>query len=229
MTPDLRRHQTSDPVARITQWTVSIGVVSFAAGFFGPIFLSTSNLGPLLGIFVTGPLGVLAGALVGALRVAKNSGRLSIVCIGTVWVMTLLYTLGMLGLSTTAAVPAVPVQFLVIASSIFLFYKRDISVQLPDGLRRSGPIAVAAQVAVLVMTLFLPVISPWWIPTGARHAAAAPLPSFAFILDGRFAAGHHFPEFAVNRGELASEWIITAIVAIGLGLLMQSLRPRPTL
>ncbi|MGO9004277.1 MAG: hypothetical protein ACLQB4_00685 [Beijerinckiaceae bacterium] len=160
---------------------------------------------------------------------AKDSGRLSIVCIGTVWVMTLLYTLGMLGLSTTAAVPAVPVQFLVIASSIFLFYKRDISVQLPDGLRRSGPIAVAAQVAVLVMTLFLPVISPWWIPTGARHAAAAPLPSFAFILDGRFAAGHHFPEFAVNRGELASEWIITAIVAIGLGLLMQSLRPRPTL
>jgi hypothetical protein len=43
------------------------GAVGFAAGFFGPlIFAPDANQGPLLGIFITGPLGVLAGAVGGA-------------------------------------------------------------------------------------------------------------------------------------------------------------------
>lgn len=58
----------------------TIGGVGFAAGFFGPmIFAFGGNQGPLLGIFVTGPLGVLAGAVGGAiywlLRRGKIRGR----------------------------------------------------------------------------------------------------------------------------------------------------------
>jgi hypothetical protein len=46
----------------------AIGRISFAAGFFGPIiFMPNSNQGPLLGIFITGPLGFAAGALLGAI------------------------------------------------------------------------------------------------------------------------------------------------------------------
>lgn len=41
-------------------------IFGFVAGFFGPVFLSKSNTGPLLGIFVTGPLGFPVGALLGA-------------------------------------------------------------------------------------------------------------------------------------------------------------------
>jgi hypothetical protein len=39
-----------------------IGGIAFAAGFFGPIvFTPEANQGPLLGIFVTGPLGFVVG------------------------------------------------------------------------------------------------------------------------------------------------------------------------
>jgi hypothetical protein len=46
--------------------TVLFGGIGFAVGFFGPmIFLPEANQGPLLGIFITGPAGVLIGAISG--------------------------------------------------------------------------------------------------------------------------------------------------------------------
>lgn len=43
-----------------------VGVVSFLAGFVGPIILHPdSNQGPLLGIFLTGPAGFVLGGLGG--------------------------------------------------------------------------------------------------------------------------------------------------------------------
>jgi hypothetical protein len=43
------------------------GGIGFAGGFFGPIlFNPDSNQGPLLGIFFTGPLGLVLGAIGGA-------------------------------------------------------------------------------------------------------------------------------------------------------------------
>jgi hypothetical protein len=43
-----------------------VGVVSFLLGFCGPmIFSPDSNTGPMLGIFVTGPLGAIVGAFCG--------------------------------------------------------------------------------------------------------------------------------------------------------------------
>jgi hypothetical protein len=48
-----------------------VGAVSFVLGFVGPLILQPhANLGPLLGIFVTGPLGFFIGAL-GALVLQK--------------------------------------------------------------------------------------------------------------------------------------------------------------
>ena len=42
------------------------GIIAFSVGFFGPlIFMPEANLGPLLGIFITGPLGLLAGGIGG--------------------------------------------------------------------------------------------------------------------------------------------------------------------
>jgi uncharacterized YccA/Bax inhibitor family protein len=44
-----------------------LGGISFAAGFFGPIiFNPEANQGPLLGIFITGPIGFTLGVLLGA-------------------------------------------------------------------------------------------------------------------------------------------------------------------
>jgi hypothetical protein len=45
-----------------------LGGIGFCAGFFGPMILwPESNQGPLLGILVTGPLGVVVGAVWGYL------------------------------------------------------------------------------------------------------------------------------------------------------------------
>jgi hypothetical protein len=47
---------------------LATGGVGFSVGFFGPIsFTPQSNQGPLLGIFITGPLGCLLGAVGGAI------------------------------------------------------------------------------------------------------------------------------------------------------------------
>ena len=46
-----------------------VGGIGFALGFFGPIvFAPDANQGPLLGIFITGPLGFAAGLAWGIAR-----------------------------------------------------------------------------------------------------------------------------------------------------------------
>jgi hypothetical protein len=43
-----------------------VGAVGFCGGFFGPlVFAPDANQGPLLGIFITGPLGAVLGAIGG--------------------------------------------------------------------------------------------------------------------------------------------------------------------
>jgi hypothetical protein len=53
-----------------------VGAVGFGLGFFGPMLLDpTSGNGPLLGIFITGPLGGLIGIAAGVCRelIARRS------------------------------------------------------------------------------------------------------------------------------------------------------------
>ena len=48
-------------------WALSMGAAGGIAGFLGPIFLNPeANQGPLLGLFVTGPGGAIAGLLLGS-------------------------------------------------------------------------------------------------------------------------------------------------------------------
>jgi hypothetical protein len=45
-----------------------LGGIGFAGGFFGPIvFAPEANQGPLLGIFITGPIGAMLGGVLGAI------------------------------------------------------------------------------------------------------------------------------------------------------------------
>jgi hypothetical protein len=46
---------------------VIVGGLGFVAGFFGPmIFAPEANQGPMLGLFITGPAGLVIGAIAGA-------------------------------------------------------------------------------------------------------------------------------------------------------------------
>ncbi len=53
-----------------------VGAIGFIGGFFGPIiFAPGANQGPLLGLFITGPLGVVVGAIGGYIYGLSRSGR----------------------------------------------------------------------------------------------------------------------------------------------------------
>lgn len=53
-------------ISTIMSAAITTGAVGFCTGFFGPIiFTPQANQGPLLGIFITGPLGFLLGGIGG--------------------------------------------------------------------------------------------------------------------------------------------------------------------
>lgn len=52
-----------------------VGGIAFLAGFVGPIvFTPSANQGPLLGIFITGPIGTVVGFVWGILRAGRREG-----------------------------------------------------------------------------------------------------------------------------------------------------------
>ena len=56
-------------------WAMLLGGIGFAGGFFGPIvFAPEANQGPLLGIFITGPIGFALGGLLGPFLPAPGRG-----------------------------------------------------------------------------------------------------------------------------------------------------------
>jgi len=60
---------------RVLRTAMVVGGVAFAAGFFGPILLAPgANQGPLLGIFITGPLGFVVGLAWGVWREIRRAG-----------------------------------------------------------------------------------------------------------------------------------------------------------
>jgi hypothetical protein len=61
-------------------WAAVAGGIGFVGGFLGPmLFAPSANQGPLLGIFITGPLGFLLGGVTGfayALHQKRKNGSL---------------------------------------------------------------------------------------------------------------------------------------------------------
>lgn len=72
----LSGHQAASRASIRASWRAGwrVGAVGLAIGFVGPLVLSPkANLGPLLGILLTGPLGFVVGALgAGVVRAAQG-------------------------------------------------------------------------------------------------------------------------------------------------------------
>jgi hypothetical protein len=228
---DHKDSERASPPLPIFITALLVGGVAFAVGFIGPAVFSESNLGPLLGIFVTGPVGTLVGALIGIVRSALHAGGRSIRAelwwLGFVWVLSLLYSLAY-SLVGLGLVP-LGLQGLVVASGAFLLGSDKVRKSLPELARKCGPVVLFAAVLIVFTSIFPPVMPPWWDPQHAqsRASASGPLPKFAFFRDRRFDASRHVPEFAVDRGGLARQWIAIHAIA-GLVSLLIAARSKPT-
>jgi len=61
-----------------TTWAGIVGAVGFCGGFFGPmVFAPQANQGPLLGLFITGPLGLVAGGAGGLIYTLWRRSRMN--------------------------------------------------------------------------------------------------------------------------------------------------------
>jgi hypothetical protein len=64
--------------ATVMTWGAVVGAIGFCGGFFGPmIFTPDANQGPLLGLFITGPLGFVGGAIAGLVYRLSQPSRMS--------------------------------------------------------------------------------------------------------------------------------------------------------
>jgi hypothetical protein len=64
----------------VLSWALTLGAIGFMSGFLGPIYLNPgANQGPLLGVFFTGPISVIVGAVAGlvvsAFRLSQRQNR----------------------------------------------------------------------------------------------------------------------------------------------------------
>ncbi len=198
----------TNPSIRIVVAAIAVGSISFALGIGSP-----GNLGPLVGIFLTGPIGTLAGALIGlvwsACRAGERIVRVELWWLGCIWGLSLIYLYAVLnGFGSSALYVAIGFQGAVVASAAFLLFSRRARRNLPKSIRKNGPVLLCAAVLIVLTSMFPPVTQPWWVPEDAM--STEPLPRFAFMTDNRFDASQHYPEFAIAERELAREWLIIA-------------------
>jgi hypothetical protein len=220
-------------MSKIVRTAMMWGGIAFAIGFAGALVVSDSNLGPLLGIFVTGPLGALAGALFAIIQSAREAGERSIGpelrWLGATWALALLYVFLTLTLPTIWL--AVTPQALVLLASAFLLWTSQTRRKLPLTWRRCGVVMVIAGVVMLLLSVVPPITQPWW-GSGRdqrRTAAAFPdgIPPRAVLTSLHFDASRQVPDFAVDRGQLLMEWLVVATVASIVALVIARTGRRP--
>ena len=104
-------------------------------------------------------------------------------------------------------------QAMAVASAIYVFSQRDIRQKWSLTTRRRAPLVIVTLTLILIVTVFPPVMRPWWgspQPT-ANNDSQQPLPQFAFVLDDRLDSSGRVPLLAVNFRLLALEWIAVAV------------------
>jgi len=196
-----------DPSRLIGIAALVVGGIAFLLGYIGPLIVSYSNLGPLLGIFVTGPLGLLGGGLAGILMSArKSAGRIVIEelkwLLGA-WSGALLFTLGssIVGISWMAILA----QLAAIITATLLFY--FLAVRLPSWLKRRRAVVLLGAALILLTSIFPP------LEMSSDGAMVG------YFRDSRFDATTRVPEYSVSQLALLLTWTsITA--AVGLILLV---------
>lgn len=196
----------------ILSTSVIVGVLTFLLGFVGPIIFSTSNLGPLLGIFITGPLGFLAGGVIGfwlLLRVPTRKisdaewGILLIIgFLSMGWY--LMFSL----FGRTAIVSVVCCQLIATAGTALVYRQRNRKLQHPFSNRLL--LVLFASLLIIGTEIFPPVTHPDW--ARPQDGYLQDPPAATYFWDSRMDASRKVPQLAIHRIRLAELWFLVVAV-----------------
>ncbi len=203
-------NQVSEPnfKSRIVFCSILAGSIGFAGGFFGPMLLSPkSNQGPLLGILFTGPIGVLSGPAIGVATLVRKTNLKTLPMAWRYLAVSWLLACGFYTMSATCGVGMMTLTLLVGAALVVHSAK---SLHPPKAVTCNNLIMLIGGAAMLFMSMFPPVVKPWW--GEARRRTEEPLPSFASIFDAGFDASYHVPLYAINRQQWIAEILITLLL-----------------
>lgn len=205
------------PSSIILATAFTVGAIFFAAGFFGPMFFSESNLGPLLGLFITGPLGFLFGALLGLvwsiIKAKRGVGGAVLVWFFLIFFLALLYYFLLGFLFLNGAIASIGLAMFAVLTGAVLLAKKQVRQKLSNIAKKCGPIVLVAAAVMVVMAIFPPVMEPWWGDENLQDAAKQAIPRYAFFLDSRFDSSRTVPEFVVDKKMLAVQWFLTSVAA----------------
>ena len=221
---------------RVLAWGCLVGVVGLMAGAVGPVLFGWGgNQGPLLGFFITGPLGIVVGAIAGAVwsnrQASPGAVGKSIRWLFVLQVLAVLYTLFLtLGLTGIATLSGLVVQALVVLAFGILALGENAWRRWPRSIRIRVWISAGAGAIVILLSLFPPVTqslsrSSAYGPTSINSTSIPPgrRPRFAFAFDSRLDGSQRPAELGDDRRALLLE--IGTLVAAALVLGWVTTRP----
>ena len=190
---------------------LGLGMISFLAGILGPIFLDPgSNQGPLLGIFITGPLGFVLGLVLGTLwsswRDKTGNLRTEMNWLFAIWPLSALIYLFLLVFGGFVLLMVLGVQIaIVIVGGVLVAAAQKRPAILPVTTTRRIILIVAAS-AMTLMNAFPPVKEPGRL--------------FIFLLDSRLDASMHVPDYSIDPFQLLLQWAFITSIALAMYLLV---------
>lgn len=177
------------------------GIFGLVLGLIGTILFSRSNLGPLAGLIMTGPVAAIAGLSWGTISATKRGSREGLVsALFLIWTLSLAYTLFLLRLSPRLTLWGVAAQ---LAGAITTVHVAWVGRGKPAW-RRAMVASTCALAALLLMTTTLfPAVRP--SRTSDRQVLLATR-GVAFILDPRLDASKHPPMLEIRGSRICAEW-----------------------
>lgn len=200
-------------LSRIAYTSTVLGGIGLVIGYFGPLVLAPNkNLGPLLGILFTGPLGVMLGPPIGVATLLKTTTleSLSEAWRGLVagWILACCYYC-LSDATIVVAIVAVGVMIVSLLVVALVIYTAK-SLQSPSSAIRTGYILLAGGLVMLLLSLCPPVIkSSLGDPsTNAR----VQLPQYVSLLDRGFDSSYHSPLYTIHFSRWLGEML--AVLAL---------------
>ncbi len=195
-----------------------LGAVGLIGGMVIPVLIDPKTVqGPLLGIFMTGPLGVFIGGNLGVLWSARARGQTT----GTemVWLVViagvdlLLYEFfAVLGASFVTIVPACAFLVTGITAGLLLLYRVD-----AEGLRRVL-LAISCAAPLLLSTALFPPVTANPLFHGPKpHLAAG---RYRFVLNADLDTRRRVPPLTIDVRMLHFEWTAVLVLSAAVAALV---------